>query len=67
MFMYGSILIAVTLRPIVLSSKPVDEAVRGEHSMDGCDEIHTNDTLADATDHATRDDNVLGHRAQRRR
>lgn len=26
MFMYGSILIAVTLRPVVLSSKPVDEA-----------------------------------------
>jgi hypothetical protein len=27
MFMYGSILIAVTLSPVVLSSVPVDEAL----------------------------------------
>lgn len=30
MFMYGSIFIAVTLKPSVLSSKPVDEADRGD-------------------------------------
>lgn len=30
MFMYGSILIAVTLRPVVLSNKPVDEAFFSE-------------------------------------
>ena len=30
MFMYGSILIAVTLRPVVLSSKPVEEAIQAD-------------------------------------
>lgn len=27
MFMYGSILIAVTLRPVVFNSRPVEEAI----------------------------------------
>jgi hypothetical protein len=32
MFMYGSILIAVTLRPVVFRRRPVDEATRA-HSF----------------------------------
>ena len=35
MFMYGSILMAVTLRPVVLRSKPVEEAVTWlEHGLE---------------------------------
>ncbi|KAI5888620.1 uncharacterized protein SCHCODRAFT_02058798 [Schizophyllum commune H4-8] len=69
MFMYGSILIAVTFKPSVLSSNPVDEATIhwSPSSRDAKHSARTDDTLPDAAHDTSRDENVLGHCWRRRR
>jgi hypothetical protein len=48
-FMYGSILIEVTFMPIVLRSRPVEEAVDlSAHSDLYAGHMHTNDARPDA-------------------
>jgi hypothetical protein len=67
MFMYGSILIAVTLSPVVFRSRPVEDAVNidvREVRVAGLI-IRTNNTLPNTTDHTPRDENVLGHEVAR--
>jgi hypothetical protein len=63
MFMYGSILIAVTLKPSVLSSRPVEEAVRGHTSVRSLavclTSAPTYDTLSNPADHTSTDADVL--------
>jgi len=67
MFMYGSILMAVTLKPSVLRSRPVDEAVGdsgGELQLEvarrrGATRGRTDDALADARDDTAGHEDVL--------
>lgn len=73
MFIYGSILMAVTLRPVVLSSRPVEEACQFKKSRSSSPvrsfcftaeadkRRHTNDSLADTANHTTRDQDVFCH------
>lgn len=63
MFMYGSILIAVTLSPVVLRRRPVDEADDGVSVMDRNKEKgrQTDNALPDATHDSSRDQDVFSH------
>jgi hypothetical protein len=63
--MYGSILMAVTLRPVVFNSNPVDEAVAlavGEVMFGTFAANRTDDTLSNTANDATTDKDVLSHR-----
>jgi len=64
MFIYGSILIAVTLRPVVLSKRPVDDAERRGQSgtSGGYDSRITYNAFADAADDSSRYQDIFGHR-----
>ena len=67
MFIYGSILIAVTFKPVFFNNKPVEEAGRIEHifSLENLyyfdTKRRTNNALSNSTDDTTGNDNVLGH------
>jgi hypothetical protein len=59
MFMYGSILIAVTFNPVVFKRSPVEEAGAPFNNEQLKNARHTNDALPDSTNDSSRDENVL--------
>jgi hypothetical protein len=61
MFMYGSILMAVTFKPAVLRRRPVLDAKSISAAYAVKQGQRTDDTLSDTGDDTTADDNVLDH------
>jgi hypothetical protein len=63
MFIYGSILIAVTFSPVVFKSKPVDEAKDSRQISLSAVRLNsrTNDTLPDTTNYTSGHQYELGH------
>jgi hypothetical protein len=65
MFIYGSILMDVTLRPVVLRSNPVEDAIqmnlRSGPKRERLTEILTYDTLPDTAYNPSRYKNIFGH------
>lgn len=65
MFMYGSIFIAVTFRPVAFKSSPVEEAGETQSALATIKPRflkRTDDTLPNTTHHATRHEDVLHFR-----
>ena len=66
MFIYGSILMDVTFKPVVFNNKPVEDAKTIKSIERGVLESwialsRTNDSLPNAADYTSGYENVLGH------
>jgi hypothetical protein len=71
MFIYGSILMDVTFKPVVFNNKPVEDAKTIKSIERGVLESwialsRTNDSLPNAADYTSGYENVLGHGGTRR-